>query len=238
MNITKCYSLLALWLFWLPAVKAQRPIELTWQEELEYRAGRHYTEEKYYKNGKPDSIYRKLDAKGRKVTEGYYAQGKRHGKWHEAMTMSRSYHYILYTYKYGVLKEIFEYSTWGETKSSPKHTEDHYTLEPDGKNYTTCKIYWSEKHKGKKNDRLLIVRKGIVVHEKIKRWRSSGVEWEQEETKNAYDKNGKNLGTRKHGHWKLWNENGTLQKETWYDMGKKLREKLYDHGKLKFDKKY
>ena len=65
-----------------------------------------------------------------------------------------------------------------------------------------------------------------------------GIPWKQEEEKVLFDKNGKNLGAKKHGHWRLWHKDGTLQRETWYDMGKKLREKRYDHGKLISDTKY
>ena len=77
-----------------------------------------------------------------------------------------------------------------------------------------------------------------MVYTKEKFWRSSGVEWLEEEKKALYDKNGESLGLHKHNKWTIWNKDGSLQKEAWYDMGKKLREKLYDHGKLTSEKKY
>ena len=153
MNTTKCYSLLALWMFWLPAAKAQRPIELTWQEELEYRAGKHYKEEKYYKNGKLDSTYRKWDIHGRKVTEGYYIAGKRHGKWLEWLTIYQLKDYLKHTYSKGILKKTCKYRSWGNIRDSIKWVEHCYTMEPDDKNFTVHKIYWDVHHKGKKRRR-------------------------------------------------------------------------------------
>ncbi|WP_299458579.1 prolyl endopeptidase [uncultured Microscilla sp.] len=82
------------------------------------------------------------------------------------------------------------------------------------------------------------MRDNETFHRKIKRWRSNGLPWEQEEKKKAYDQNGHSLGLKKHGYWAIWNEDGTLQQETWYDMGKLLRQKRYEGGKLVEDKKY
>ncbi|EAY27539.1 hypothetical protein M23134_06940 [Microscilla marina ATCC 23134] len=64
--------------------------------------------------------------------------------------MYAGYHYIEYTYRQGVVKEIFDYSAWGKNKDSPKRIEDHYVLQPDSRNYTVHEIYWDGKLIGKK----------------------------------------------------------------------------------------
>ncbi|WP_299458577.1 hypothetical protein [uncultured Microscilla sp.] len=231
--------LLIAWLLLPVWAKAQRSIEFTWQKEQEYRADRQYTEEKHYKKGKLHGVYKKLDNQGNLVTKGCYVAGKRHGKWREIMTMYGGYNdYIEYTYKRGVVKEIFEYSAWGKSKDSPKRIEDHYILQPDSRNYTVHEIYWDGKLIGKKNEEeIKVVKQGITVYHKIKRW-DKGVPWEIEEKKALYDQNGNSLGLKKHGYWAIWNEDGTLQKESWYEMGKLLRQKRYEGGKLVEDKRF
>ncbi|EAY27531.1 hypothetical protein [Microscilla marina] len=94
-------------------------------------------------------------------------------------------------------------------------------------------------HREKNEEEYVVIRDKLhVVKKKIKRWRSSGLPWETEEKKKAYDQNGNSLGIKKHGYWAIWNKDGTLQQETWYDMGKLLRQKRYEGGKLVEDKKY
>ncbi|WP_299458570.1 hypothetical protein [uncultured Microscilla sp.] len=234
----KNYSLCILLLLLPVWAKAQRSIEFTWQKEQEYRAGKRYTEEKHYKKGKLHGVYKKLDATDNVVTKGCYVVGKRHGKWREMITMYGTYHYIQYTYRYGTLKKIYEYKGWGEKKDSIKYVTRWYNLTPDTRNYTMHEILWDVKYLGKKNEEeIYIVKKGITVYHKIKRW-DKGIPWEIEEKKALYDQNGNSLGLKKHGYWAIWNEDGTLQKETWYDMGKLLRQKRYEGGKLVEDKKY
>ena len=135
---------------WTSTVFAQlKPGQFDMELELKYRVGKHYKEEKYYKNGVLDSIYRQWDTQGHKVTEGYYVEGKRHGEWTEWLH-TYSYHYIKFTYEHGSLKKIYEYGSWGKTKDSPKSSEHFYIIELDGKNYTEHKILWNRKLPGKK----------------------------------------------------------------------------------------
>ena len=208
------------------------------KEELKYRMGKPHKEEKHHKNGLPDSVYRKWNAQGQKLTEGYYIQGKKHGLWWEQLTKTQHYEYLLYTYKHGIVKKIHEYAAWVEKQDTTKDWENFYTLEPDTNNFTVHKINWDAELGGGKKaaEKNWTIRNRIIVEEKRKVW-ENGIPWKWEHTKTLYDKNGKSLGHRKHGHWKLWNEDGTLQKETWYDMGKKLREKRYEKDKLVLDTK-
>lgn len=52
------------------------PSKLSMDLELKYRKGKVYKQEKYYKNGKLDSVFRQWNRKGQKLTEGYYMNNK------------------------------------------------------------------------------------------------------------------------------------------------------------------
>ena len=213
--------------------------DFTLNKEMKFRSGKLYKEEKYFKNNRLDSIYRKWDEKGRKITEGYYLEGKRNGYWTEWITEFSDYSYIKLSYTKGRLTNVYTFRGRDSLPASPKYDEHYYVLEPDKYNYSEHYINWNSRlGKGKKNEeKFKVIRNQMIVEKKIKRW-DKGIPWEEEHTKALFDKKGKSLGHRKQGIWRLWNEDGTLQKETWYNMGKKLREKLYDHGKLISDKKY
>jgi len=208
------------------------------EEEAKWRQGKNIREEKYYKAGVLDSVYRQWLGK-EIITEGYYIKGKKHGQWRERLTNSPVYECMLLTYQHGKLLKIYQYYTQKTDKNSPKSHEQFFTMEPDPQNYTVHRILWNSKIPNKrKSEKKYIIRKRIIVKSSIKRWWSNGNSWEIEQTILQYDKNGESLGHKKHGHWPLWHKDGTLQRETWYDMGKKLREKKYDHGKLISDKSY
>lgn len=205
------------------------------QDELKYRIGKVYKVEKHYKNGKLDSVYRKWDAQGNKVTEGYYAAGKRQGKWTEWLSRTYNHDYVIITYKQGIRKKMYHYCATA-IDSLLKSSEAFYTYQ-DEKNYTEQVIVWDSEIKKKSEEKIWVIKNDLWDSWKTRRW-DKGIPWAIEEKKALYDKNGKNLGLYKHGHWKLWNEDGTLQKETWYNLGKKLREKRYEKGKLVEDKRY
>jgi antitoxin component YwqK of YwqJK toxin-antitoxin module len=210
--------------------------------ELKHRQKITLKEEKYYKNGKLDSVYRKWNiATGQKLTEGYYIEGKRHGEWTEWLSNTSEIDYFCFTYVQDNPKKLYRFSGWLNTQNDTiKSAEHFYTFGESSKNFTVHMIDWNSKLVEKKNEEKVMVIEDNIhsVSTKIKRWRSSGLPWETEEKKKAYDDQGNSLGVRKHGYWAIWNKDGTLQKETWYDMGKVLRQKLYEHGKLVSDKKY
>ena len=215
------------------------PGRLDMDLELKYRKGKVSKEEKYYKNGKLDSVYRQWNHQGQKLTDGYYLNGKKHGDWYEWLSNHHRHDYLLYTYNQGILKKLYEYAGWREKQDSVKSEEYFHVFEPDTLNYSSRVILWDWNLRGgiKRGQEFLIVRNGAMFHWGNKIW-ENGIPWKQEEEKVLFDKNGKNLGSRKHGRWRIWHKDGTLQWETWYDMGKKLREKRYDHGKLISDTKY
>lgn len=233
-----CYFLWAIPL----GIFAQRPSsKYDLKLEFEYRKGRTYKEEKYYKNGKLDSIYRKWDAAtGLKLTEGYYIEGKRHGEWTEWLSNTQRHNYMRFTYVHDSLKKLYEYVGWANAQNdSIKSREYFYNFETNPDNFSLHTISWNRDIIGKKNaEEYVIIKDKVHLESKKRKVWDKGIPWKQEWTVKQYDQNGKSLGHKKHGHWKLWNEDGTLQKETWYDMGKMLRQKLYEHGKLVSDKKY
>ncbi|WP_299458578.1 hypothetical protein [uncultured Microscilla sp.] len=153
-NILLCF----LWAMPFGAFAQLSPGKFDLDLELEHRQGRAYKEEKYYKHGKLDSVYRKWDvATGQKLTEGYYIEGKRHGEWTEWLSYFEKQYYLRYTYSRGKLKKLYQYFGWANAqKDSIKSREYHYIFEPDGKNYTAHKISWNKKLGGKKTNVLLL----------------------------------------------------------------------------------
>ncbi|EAY27532.1 toxin-antitoxin system YwqK family antitoxin [Microscilla marina] len=147
-NIILCF----LWAMPL-GVFAQRPSsKLELKLELEHRQGRAFKEEKYYKNGKLDSVYRKWDAAtGQKLTEGYYIEGKRHGEWTEWLSNTQRHNYMRFTYAHDTLKKLYEYFGWANAQSdSIKSNEYFYTFEPNPDNFTLHRINWNTTRIGKK----------------------------------------------------------------------------------------
>jgi hypothetical protein len=209
--------------------------------EKEHRKKRHIKEEKYYKKGKLDSVYRCWDiATGQKLTDGYYIEGKRHGKWKEWLSVFKRHDFVVFNYAHDTLKHAYHYAGWASPKNdSIKTGERFYTFEPNPDNYSLHRINWDTERIGKKNEEeFKVIRNNLYIVKKKRKLWDKGIPWKLQEYDALYDKNGKALSLKKHGHWKLWNEDGTLQKETWYDMGKMLRQKLYEHGKLVSDKQY
>ncbi|EAY24810.1 toxin-antitoxin system YwqK family antitoxin [Microscilla marina] len=132
---------------------AQRPSsKLDLKLELEHRQGRAFKEEKYYKNGKLDSVYRKWDvATGQKLTEGYYIEGKRHGEWTEWLSNTQRHNYMRFTYAHDTLKKLYHYYGWASSKNdSIKSHEYLYKFDPNGKKYIEHRISWSREYIGKK----------------------------------------------------------------------------------------
>ena len=219
-------------------VKAQAFVPyLDLERETKWRKSKNIREEKYYKAGLPDSVYRQWLGK-EMITEGYYVKGKKHGAWRERLTNSMVYECMLLTYQYGQLLNVYQYYTQKADKNSPKSYEQFFTMEPDDKNFSVHQIHWNRQLPNqRKEEWQATIRKNVIVKSTRKVWWSNGQRWKEEFKTARYHPDG-HSSLHKHGRWRLWHKDGTLQRETWYDMGKKLREKRYDHGKLISDTKY